>query len=101
MKSYFCVICGTPLLPQYNCSKQLKDCSFSSICIGVNIPSKLPALSKGPVNAIGDKKFQYPINRQPSLVNMNLSTLHYGRRRFNYFILMSFIMVTGGFALIL
>eukprot|EP00830_Metopus_es_P005577 TRINITY_DN1535_c0_g1_i1.p2 TRINITY_DN1535_c0_g1~~TRINITY_DN1535_c0_g1_i1.p2 ORF type:complete len:156 (+),score=19.69 TRINITY_DN1535_c0_g1_i1:40-468(+) len=105
MKSYFCVIYGTPVMPMYanGCcmgskKKDAKECSIN--------PAKLPtleALKKTPINIRAQEniKFQYPTVRQPSLVTMTNSTLFFGRRRFNYFILMSVIMAVGGFALLL
>ena len=63
----------------------------------------LTALSKIPSGKIfrdPNEKFQYPIVRQPSLVNMCNSTLHYGRHRFNYFILMSLLIALGSVAII-
>ena len=109
MKSYFCVIYGTPLIPTYRVPKCSADkgpaCIIPlPILLGMDIGATLPALKKmeNP-RALreGTDKFQYPIVRQPSLVSMCNSTLHYGRHRFNYFILMSLIMALGTFSLLL
>eukprot|EP00826_Nyctotherus_ovalis_P043303 TRINITY_DN4544_c0_g3_i1.p1 TRINITY_DN4544_c0_g3~~TRINITY_DN4544_c0_g3_i1.p1 ORF type:complete len:110 (-),score=22.15 TRINITY_DN4544_c0_g3_i1:77-406(-) len=91
-RDYLCFVFGPGLMPQFSAATRHKKC--------FNLPSELPALAKTPKTE-GAMKYVSPINRQPALVSMNLSTLHYGRHRFNYFILTSLLIATGTFALLL